>query len=622
MFERALRQALEGYAAGDYALSRLQLRDLIDMYPDRLLDDVLYYASESSYGMNYFDEALDGYHRLVRTYPASEFQSKALVKLIYIYYIYNEFNKLSEAYDQLLQRRNDLQPETLGTISYLVGYAHFKSGSFNQALRYLRDVAPESPYFYPALYLSGACFSNLGKDDLALSIYTRLLKEEGENDENPILSQIKDNILLKLGMIYYEQGDNERAVAFFNQVSQNFQQYDLSLIGKAWSAYRAGKPGEALRSVEWVLQNSMISNYVYEARVLAANSKALLGQGDEAIRDLKSVYQTGIRVEELNTSPAENQQLVASMQDIESIQNQYLDEKDRDLMGGIGSIRRFLGSSPLKTANLSETSNQPDAVLVQRAESLSQTISDLDWLEDVSQAIGTRPYLDEIRRLRRDFIQLLDDHTLRFTMLVSDPGDDPLVRRLGMEEYIKYLFSSSLVQILREKQQVNLEIQQIVSSLNEIDWDTQFDSAIQMEIRKEELEDYYGRLNQYEVWLRENFPKEFRVELDRWTTFSGYGISNINFSRIQDLDERISQISQTIDAIENVFSAKRKGLERRIQGLLSDVETIEEQMRLEAEKKELEEKDRFFRSQYFDKQRGEATAGKLREDPTRKEGKK
>ena len=64
-----------------------------------------------------------------------------------------------------------------------------------------------------------------------------------------------------------------------------------------------------------------------------------------------------------------------------------------------------------------------------------------------------------------------------------------------------------------------------------------------------------------------------------------------------------------------MFDAKKKDLENRIQGLLSDVAKIEEQMIQEVSIREQKEKDRFFKTEYFNRQRQESVAGKLRENP-------
>ena len=614
MFQRHLKLALENYSIGDFPLARIQLQDILDTYSHyQFLDDVLFYCSESSYGLNYFDEAVEGYKRLVNEYPESVFCAKALVKLIYIYYIYGEYDLLSEFYQQLLACKELLDSESSGSASYLVGYAYFKSGEYKKALESLGGVDSGTTYFFPALYLSAACYSNIRQDDLALSIYQRLIEERNKGDKDQVLAQIKNNALLKLGLIYYDRGENNRAIAFFNRVSEDFQHYDLSVIGKAWSAYRSGRPGEALRNVEWLLRHSMVSNYLYEAKVLAASSKQLLGHSEEAIEDLKQVFRVGKNADQVGKYPAERTALLEDLQALEEYQLKLLEDRDRNIFTEIQQISRFLQSTTPGGKISDSASEMKGGDLSDTAQRLSEKIEALDRLEEQARESGNKPFLENIRRLRSDLIRTLQDHTGEDSETFSDPDVDPLIRRMGMSEYLKFVFSSLLQQTVREKEQSNKNIRVADELLDEARRQDQYDLAIQMEINKEELQDYYRKLNQYEVWLRENFPREFRVELDQWASFSGYGISNINFSRIKESETRVTRISQTIDALDQVFKAKRKNLENRIRGLLSDVAKIEEQMRLEVARREQAEKEEFFKTEYFERQRQEAVVGKLRE---------
>ena len=318
MFQRDLKTALLNYSAGNFQLSRLQLQDVLKTYSNvRVLDDVLFFCSESSYGCNYLDEALAGYHRLVSEYPESQFSAKALVKIIYIYYIYGEFHKLQEVYEQLVPLKEHLDTEFYGAVSYLVAYAHFKAGDYENALNFMGDLVPGTTYYFPSLYLSATCYSNIGQDELALSIYHRLVEEKNRGGKDPVLTQIKNNAFLKLGLMYYEKGDHDQATYFFNRVTEDFKYYDLSVMGKAWSAYSSGKPGEALRNVEWLLKHSLISRYVYEARVLAARSKELLGYSEEAIDDLKQVFRTGKRVDQIGEKSPNRIAMLQKVQEVE-----------------------------------------------------------------------------------------------------------------------------------------------------------------------------------------------------------------------------------------------------------------------------------------------------------------
>jgi tetratricopeptide (TPR) repeat protein len=620
MFRRDLKKALENYSAGDLSVASLQFSDILGTYTQyTLFDDVLYYASEASFGLNYLDDAIEGYKRVIAMYKDSPFAVKSVVKLIFIYYIYGEYDIVTTLYKQLVPRKAYLDGETFSTVSYLVGHAQFNAGRYGLALNSLGNVIPGTTYFYPSLYLSAACYSNLGQDTLAISQYYRLIEEDTNGGRDHVLAQIQSNALLKLGLIHYERGDNEKAVSYFNRVSSDFQYYDLSILGKAWSAYRSGRPGVALQNIETLMQQSVVSNYAYEAQVLAASSKQLLGKTEEAIEDLKQVYSRGNRAERVNVNAQERMRSLQNVEQVEAAQRDFMDDRDHEIFLEVEQIRQFLQMTTFRSRESGSGKDAKNEDFTDALQVLDKKIEALDRLEEQAREQGNTPFLSQIRNLRSALIQTRQDQSSRRGFSLLEPEEDPFIRRIGMAEYLKYTFRSLLMQTLREKEQTKQSMNEADKLIQEANAQNTFEVALQMEIKKEELNDCYGRLNQYEVWLREHFPRSDRVDIDQWASFSGYGISNINFSRIKETETHIARVSRTIESLDRVFSAKRNNLQNRIQGLLSDVATIEQRMQREAERRDEKEKDKFFKTGYFDRQRKEAAAGELQETPVKKE---
>ena len=606
MLQRDLKQALETYTQSDFALARLQLNDIIINYPNFLLDDVYFYHGEAAYGLNLLDEALTGYRQLIARYPTSKYSANAMVKMIYIYFIYNNIAHIEEMYQKLLPMIHMIDSSAKGTVSYVVAYAHFRAGQYQKAIDALANITSGMLYFYPSLYLAASCYSNMGNDREALMLYDRLAREANPQMD-PVLFQIQNNALLKLGLISYNRNMHELAMSYFNRVSESMPNYDLSLLGKAWSAYESGQPIETLENVETLLQSSLASRYMYEARVLAARSKDILGYKEAAVNDLKGIYQEGLR---------NNQNASGSMENIDEIvdnSNQAVDARDQELYKQIELIRKFLYQS----REIAPTLDQSEPALDAYSRSLEAKIKNLDQIEAETKDPKA---LEGIRRLRSDLIQILQKQMGRSSIRSLTTSHDPLVDRMGMSDYLKYMFRSLLLDDLREKDQTLKDVQEISDLIVRVGSQNDFELAIRLEIRKEEMEDYYNKLNQYEVWLRENFPQQYQVELEQWTNFSGYGISNINFSRIKECEAQIAQISNTVDALDQVFWSKRKKLEMRIQGLLTDVEKIENQMKQEAEKQEQQERERFFKQDYFDRRSTEPVTGSLKESPVSDKG--
>jgi TolA-binding protein len=601
MFQHELKTALESYAAGDYVLARLQLLHILERYGQKnTLDDVLYYAAECSYALNHIDESLDAYRRLLAVYPNSPMRPKALVKIVYIDYLYKNTDRLFADYDSLLHFERMLDAESFGAVSYLVGLTHFQNRQYAKAADRLRRVPANASAHYPALYLTAVTQSNLGNDENALAIYHAIADQESKTKSDPVLAQMKNNALLKLGLIYYERGENRRAISLFNRISQEFIHYDLGLLGKAWSAYRSGRPAEALENAEQVIDNAVFSTYAYEAKVLAARSKELLGQKDAAISDLKQVTLAGNSAE---TVKAETLKL----QQIESNERTALEDRQRRLFSEAGRIRQFLAVPETDSRNVPL---KGDNALAVKTSQLSDRIKILDSLETQAKTGKDSTQLEKIRKLRGNLYSTLQGVAPR----PSPPQTgDPLIQRMGMSSYLKYLFGTLLRETIYEKEETRNSIRDASFLAEQARKQGQTGINVTMEIKQEELEEYYRKLNQYEVWLRENTPQEFRVELDMWAGISQYGISNINFLRIKDIDARIINISKSLGGIEKTYAVKRNELEKRIQGLLNDVAQIEKQMRHDEDARNQKEKERFFKNDYFERQKTEPSTGQLKE---------
>jgi len=614
MFQRDLRTALETFSEGDFALARMQLKDVLNTYSNiSQLDDVQYYYCESCYGLNYMDEALAGYEQLIKDYPKSSFRIKALMRVIGIHFIYGDVAAIFENYQTLLYQKSRIDVESLGVITYLTGYAYFKSGHYGSALHILQNVPQQTSYYYSARYLVAACHSNLNQEDNAISVYQTLSELRVQFKNDPMLFQIRNNALLKLGLIYYERGENQPAMNYFERVSRDHSHYDLTLIAKAWSTYRSGQHDETLKNVEGLLQNSLLSNYSYEAKVLAASSNEVLGHTDRAMDNLRQVYIAGQRVSQADEIAAGSPAGSDEMNELEQWEAAALHSRYNEILSEVKKVSAFLHSGKEDEWSVADQ-NRSDSETNQEKK-LKEEIRNLEGMEKQARLNQRNDLLRTIRGLKSELIVTLNEHSRSSSG--SDRGyyDDPIIQRMGMAEYLRYLCRSLITETLREKERTKVDIQNAEKLIKEAVSKGHFSIMVQMEMKKTELEDYYGRLNQYEVWLRENFPQDIKLDLDQWASFSGYGISNINFSRIKEVEAKIAGISQTIAALDHVYSAKRKDLQGRIQGLLDDVVKIEEQMRKEADKKEQLEKERFFKVEYFYKQQQESPAGHLEEKP-------
>jgi len=583
MFQRELRSALEAYTQGDYVLARLQFRDILSTYgKNRIVDDILFYTAESAFALNFLDEALQFYQQVVDQYPASPFAIKALIKMLFIHYFYNQPEKVNQIYQVLMIKKAFLEDETSGLVSYLTGFSLLRQNRFHEALSCFANVSPRCSYYYPGQYLSAIALSNLGQEERAIEIYRMLSELPEERPINPMRVQIRNNALLKLGFIYYERGENQKAISLFNRISQQDAWDDLVLLGKAWSAYRAGRPAEALEHAESFLRQSLFSRYIYEAKILSARSRELLGQKKEAASEFSQVLQLRESAHKI---------LPYTALDVFSEKNQ---EKDQSLLSEMSRIGQFLEAG----LSISPADSIPE--LKSASSRFGKMAIRLDSLTQKAEQVQNHHTLKVLRELREQLTQTDAEYRARRMLPFSTYFDDPILQRIGISFSLRYGFEFLLTNLLHEKEKTQKNLAMVDSLLGESQMAGHDSVAIQLEIRKDEFEEYLLKLNQYEVWLRENMPEAFYVEIDRWASFSGYGISNINFSMIQELDDRMAKISQMLAQLNQVYAMKKKALDERLEGLLREVAQIEERMQMEMQKRREKEREQFLKQEYFD----------------------
>ncbi|MBN1551613.1 hypothetical protein JW979_09095, partial [bacterium] len=372
------------------------------------------------------------------------------------------------------------------------------------------------------------------------------------------------------------KGDLKKAHAFFDLLD-NSQENELALLGKAWLAYEDNRPVEALRNAENLLKQNMVSSYMYEARVLAASSKQLLGKREEALSDLKNIFESGNLIREVEHN---------SDFDVQS----NPDGNKQSLIEEVEKLSQFMGTQEYFLDSDSTSTNA----------TIQKEIVRLDKLESKAIEKNDLSSLSEIRQLRGQMIESIQSPVSSSRVSALDKKD-PLIEQLGMSEYLSYLFRTLLLETLSEKQKAKQDIKNAGELREQARSKDQFSIAIQMEIRIEELQDYYNYLNRNEIWLKENVPQELQIEVGQWANFSGYGISNINFSRIKEIEQRKAKVSRLLASAERCLTKKREQLELRIQNLLGDVERIEDQIREESIKREDREREQLFHQEYFDK---------------------
>lgn len=101
MFAYDYKLAAKSYEKGQFGVAILRFNHLLNAYPYRVVDDLLYYRAESEYGANYYLSAAATYNRLLEEFPQSQYVAESVARLFYIYPILEQYNEQKHLWDSL-----------------------------------------------------------------------------------------------------------------------------------------------------------------------------------------------------------------------------------------------------------------------------------------------------------------------------------------------------------------------------------------------------------------------------------------------------------------------------------------------------------------------------------------
>jgi len=603
MLEKDLSDALVNYAAKDFDLVEMQFQEIMksfaEYYPN--MDGVLFYISEANYARSYFDAAYDGYTKLIEKYPHSEYLGQSLWKMMLISYTYGWKQKFFSYFDKLNNMPESLSKEKMSNAYYLAGYVYSEAGRFQEARKALEKISKDSRYYFPAQYLLGIVFVNLDNYSKAKKIFTKLAFEENYPWTDLNITILRNNALIKLGYIHYQRAEYEKAVEIFERVSQGHQDYDKSIIAQAWATLKSGKYEETIHKVNQLFRNYLSSNYTYEALVLGAHCKRILNRTEEAKEYLK--YVTNARnVLDLNQKyNKERRQILEQTKELDRLEAIAFERQDKVLYPEMVKIRDKVHEALLA---LNYSGSVGNMLIRQFNDERKNVIRQIDQSNDMIQLAEAQGDTQTIRKIeiQRDrLINVLEtyqiDNSLSNTYSFVDY---PLATKEGGIIYRRGIIKNMFQDMMSEKKRLESDINQIMKLLAQKETVDDIESNVDLEILEKDLQDLRNRLNRLQIWLTQNNVEDLSSNFEQWADFSGFGLSDINFSALRDKDANIASYTKNIATIDKILAQKKGLLEKKIEHFNKQMFQIEKKMTRERIRLEKLERQKYFQNIYFD----------------------
>jgi len=602
MLENEINNALLNYTEQNYELAIMQFNEIYNVYSPffEKLDGVIFYCSEANYESGYFDAALEGFNRVINGYPNSQYVNKAYLRCMLIFNSYNWNEKFFEYFDQF-QKLSNVESADFYEANYIAGYLNFNLGKFIESRKNLESVQEESDYYFAAQYLLGTVYVNIDNYVKAKQVFEDLVNRKNYPWTDLNAAIIRNEALLKLGYLHYQRGEYENAILYFEKVSKGYEGYDASLMGQAWAKMKKGEYDESINKINSVTNNYLLSKYTYEALVLSAHCKKIQDKDDEALKDLRYVSDSKEVLQKTKDYNEERKRIINQLDELSRLEEQILERQDRKLYPKVMQIREMINNVLTSFYYRGSISSRIVEEYNDERKILLRQIQEFENIMSLSEAENNKQMYNDAQEQRNRLLSVLESYESNATFMNSNYFVNyPMALKEGSTIYRFDIVKKTVDELIEEKKRLKTDLDIITKLMAANNAETQIDVVLDLEILEEDMRDLHNQLNRFQLWLANNQVTEIESNADHWADFSGFGISDINFTTYYEQIQKINSLNKNISYVEEILKNKKDFLEKKIAKY--DTEVMKIQKEMEAEKVRLEklEKEKYFRDIYFD----------------------
>ena len=616
MLNRDLSDALLNYASEQYLLAEMQLGALMQEYGPYFTnwDAAKFYRIECLYARAVLPEAFQAYEQLLRESPDSRLHGMMLLRLLGIAHRLGWSEAFFDYYGQLEAEAPRIEAKIVEQARYLAGYYGLNLGKLNEAETALAKIPAGSKYDLAARYLRGLVHLNRGDLFSALPLFNEVAGVETLPWSDPASAMIRNNALLKLGFIYYERGDYRMALKYFDRVSQGAENYDLSLLGKAWAQLKQGNPGYSIAETQALIQGYLVSNYTYEALVLSAHCKRLLDQPEAAMRDLRYVTSAHGVLELSRDYNEERARLAAQMNELDRMEREALERQDAPLYEIVVKVKQTLQATLLNYNYRGPRGNLKIEEFGEERQKIYTQIRQLDGIIAEAQTLALEDVVQDAVSRRNRLVKALETYQADQSLqTINYLVEYPLAVKESGAEYRKEVMANLLAHLENEQERLTASMA-TARELAALKESQPAKYALELEMLEADLKNLRQRMDRFQSWLAQFQVDEPQTNFDQWANLSGFGLSDLAFQELEKRERKIDEYSQHLVSIDKMLRTRQLDLQMRLKNFDAEVRRLEEELIEEQVRLDKLEHQKYFERAYFDTSQSEVITEK-REAP-------
>ena len=603
MLAKEVGDALVNYSEEKFLVAENQLALILADYSDYYqgLDAVHFYRAECQFARGAYASAFDTYQYFLEEFPISSYRNESFLRLMEISQIFEKGVDFYTYFKKIRPFEATADAAIMAKAYYLAGNQMFADKRYEQAAEALRGVSPETAYYLPSRLLLGVVEVNLDHYPTAITIFRELSKIESYPWTDLNTAYIRNTALLRLGIIYYQRGEYSRAIQYFDQVSQGFDEYDKSLVAQAWANLRLGKYETSIEKSRQLLLNSLASDYTYEALVLSAHCKRILDQPESALDAYRYVAGASAVMELGKDYDQERRLILAQAGELNRIEQEVLQRRQGTFYPEILQLRSALNEFLMSVRRRSDSGTNLIQDYYDERKDIIDHLRQLDDIVEWAEEENRPDLAQEAATQRLRLIRILE--TFRADQRIVNTSylvEYPLAAKEANIGYRQEILESLYRELQMEASRIENAIEVTCSMKDTTKVSDDLEAKMDLEFLEYELSDLRTRLNRFRHWVIVNKPSEPASNIDRWSDLSGFGMSDIVYEGRKERSERINSLHQNITAIERILDQRRNELEAQLAAFETRLLEMQEEFlskKIEYEKQELQT---YFDNFYFD----------------------
>jgi tetratricopeptide (TPR) repeat protein len=282
-------EAMRLYLAKKYWLASFAFGKVLAKWPSfSKVDIATFYMGKSYEYLHMYDVARETYNRGLKKYYTSDFRPKFIFQLQNLDYKTSDYDNALKHYGFIMNLYRD--SDIAADADYVAGQIYYTKKDFESAINVLNSVEPDNENYLYSQYTLAMLNVHRKNFDDAIEHLNNIVNVDSVRTVSE--KSLREMAYVKLGHIFFEQGELKFAYGAYKQVSPESRFYDEALLGLAWTYVRGGVEqsyNEAVKTADALVSSRSKSMLVAEAYLVMGYALTLLKKYNQAVDAYKNV---------------------------------------------------------------------------------------------------------------------------------------------------------------------------------------------------------------------------------------------------------------------------------------------------------------------------------------------